>query len=216
MRIGFIGRHRFLEIVRGEFENEPILFVDGIEHIINGILNTSEIDVFRFDLTTRQMASDLPKIKKVPEQSIIYTRRIIAALAFNGMLPEERKDKVNAAFAYDKSGRSAHFAAVQSDGKEKLFWHLRSVISKGRSSGLYAILNRSYDAHVSCVYGLVDAIGARGIMKSNPEYAPRKWNMGRLEEETREITKRAGDMILRCRNISKEIRQLYGKVMAQI
>ena len=212
----FIERNRLLGIARSEFEKEPVLFVRGLEYVINGILNTREIDVIIFDMKTRHLAANLLIKKKTPEQAIIYTRRIIAAFAFNGILPEERANKINAGFAYDKTGRSAHFAAVHSDEIEKLPWYLRSLISRGRSSELYASLNRFYDAHVACVYGLADAIESRRLMELNPEGYPKKWDRNRLEEEIKEISKRAGDMIPRCKAISEEIRQLYENSISQI
>jgi len=212
----FIERNRLLEITRSEFEKEPVLFVRGLEYVINGILDCRDIDIKGFDMRTRQIAFNFPRGKGIPEQAIIYTRRVVAAFAFDGILPEERANKINAGFAYDKAGRSAHFAAVNSDGTERLPWYLRSLISRGRSSKLYVALNRTYDAHVSSVYGLADAIESRGIMESNPGFYPEKWDRDRLEEEIREIAKRAGDMIPGCRNISEEIRQLYGNIMLSI
>ncbi len=211
-----IERKRLLDVAKREFENEPVLFVSGLEYVLNGILTEREINVLGFDLRTRQLTFDTAGLRNTQKQAIIYTRRLIAAFAFDNIIPEEIENKVNAAFAYDKSGRAAHFAATHSEGRERLHWDLRSVISRGRSSGIYVPLGRSYDAHVACVYGLLDALDARGMITSNPEYAPKKWDRQRIEEEIDRISGRAGEMLQGLDVRNREISGLYFRAMAKI
>ncbi len=211
-----IERKRLLDITKREIESEPVLFESGLEYVLNGILNDNDINVLDFDLRTRQLTFNTSRGEGIQKQAVIYTRRLIAAFAFDNILPEEIENKVNAAFAYDKSGRAAHFAATHSDGKERLYWDLRSLISRSRSSKIYVLLGRSYDAHVACVYGLLDALDARGRIISNPEYAPEKWGRQRIEEEIDRISGRANEMLQGLTVRNKEISGLYWKAMAKI